>query len=426
MRILFACLAADGHFNPLTGIAVHLARTGHDVRWYTGASMAPRLQRLGIAHEPFDRATEVTGETLPELFPERASLRGPALIRFDGEKIMLSNVAAFVEDVRRINETFPFDLLFCDALFFGARLIRQVLGKPVFTLAPWSESPEDAPNLPPWFVGRKPARTAVGRTIYRGMKLGMNRTVYDPLRTIYNRTLAEYGEPPITWPILEESVRVADRAFFNGVPEMAYPRAHRDPAVVHIGACLPHREPGGAKLPVELGAYPRTVLVSQGTIDNVDPGKLMIPTIEALSGSPCLVLVATGGHGTERLRRNWARPNVVISDWIDFDAVLPHVDAFVCNGGSGSLLLSLSHGVPVVAAGTREGKNDNNAHVDYLGVGINLHTEKPSARRIRRATARVLGDPHYRDNAARLREVLRRYDPLAIIDAHLAELQVTR
>ena len=33
-RILFATVPADGHFVPLTGIAMALRTLGHDVRWY--------------------------------------------------------------------------------------------------------------------------------------------------------------------------------------------------------------------------------------------------------------------------------------------------------------------------------------------------------------------------------------------------------
>jgi UDP:flavonoid glycosyltransferase YjiC (YdhE family) len=32
-KILFANIPADGHFNPLTGIAMELKNQGHDVRW---------------------------------------------------------------------------------------------------------------------------------------------------------------------------------------------------------------------------------------------------------------------------------------------------------------------------------------------------------------------------------------------------------
>ncbi len=83
MKILFATMPFDGHFNPLTGVAMHLKAAGHDVRWYAGPSYATKLERLGIPHFPFRRAGEINQDNIGELFPERAKLRGPALIRVD-------------------------------------------------------------------------------------------------------------------------------------------------------------------------------------------------------------------------------------------------------------------------------------------------------------------------------------------------------
>ena len=34
-KILFASIPADGHFNPMTGMAMELKNQGHDIRWYT-------------------------------------------------------------------------------------------------------------------------------------------------------------------------------------------------------------------------------------------------------------------------------------------------------------------------------------------------------------------------------------------------------
>jgi len=45
-RILFANFPADGHFNPLTSLAMHLTELGFDVRWYTSKRrhrFSPRL-----------------------------------------------------------------------------------------------------------------------------------------------------------------------------------------------------------------------------------------------------------------------------------------------------------------------------------------------------------------------------------------------
>jgi UDP:flavonoid glycosyltransferase YjiC (YdhE family) len=165
------------------------------------------------------------------------------------------------------------------------------------------------------------------------------------------------------------------------------------------------------------------VLVSQGTVDNRDPDKVIAPALRALRGSGFRVLVATASARlTRELRPLYAAPDVVIEDWIDFDAALPTVDVFVCNGGNGSLLAGLRHGVPLVCAGTREGKNDNNAHIAQHGFGIDLRTERPTPRAIRAAVARVMVDPSYRRNVARVRAEIGSYSPHDIVDEHLAAL----
>src|SRR6266496_5182531 len=81
-KILFANFPADGHFNPLTGLAVHLKWLGCDVRWYTSKKYAEKLQRLGIPHLPFKTAMDVSA--IEEVFPERDSIKGKvAKLKFD-------------------------------------------------------------------------------------------------------------------------------------------------------------------------------------------------------------------------------------------------------------------------------------------------------------------------------------------------------
>src|SRR3990172_1862253 len=108
MKILFATLPFDGHFNPLTSVAMHLKAAGHDVRWYAGPSYTAKLERLGIPHFPFHLATQINQDNIGELFPERARLRGPALIRFEARHIFVDNTENFYEDVQEIDASFPF------------------------------------------------------------------------------------------------------------------------------------------------------------------------------------------------------------------------------------------------------------------------------------------------------------------------------
>jgi UDP:flavonoid glycosyltransferase YjiC (YdhE family) len=163
----------------------------------------------------------------------------------------------------------------------------------------------------------------------------------------------------------------------------------------------------------------RVILISQGTVDNRDPQKLIGPALDALVDTGALLLVGTGHQNTEELRRGYPQTNVVIEDYVDFEAVLERADDFVCNGGFGSVMLSLSKGVPIVTSGIREGKGEVNARVEYFGVGINLRSEKPTSERIRRAADRLLGEPGWKDRAMALRDEMSRYRPHQLIDQYL-------
>jgi len=114
MKLLFASMPADGHFNPLTGIAVELMGRGHDVRWYAGPTYGARLDRLGMPWFASERATEVMASNLNELFPERATLKGPKLISFDLDKFFVSQVENHYQDMAAIRCEWPFDALVCD------------------------------------------------------------------------------------------------------------------------------------------------------------------------------------------------------------------------------------------------------------------------------------------------------------------------
>ncbi|BCW69798.1 nucleotide disphospho-sugar-binding domain-containing protein [Arthrobacter sp. NicSoilB8] len=415
MKVLLASQAIPGHFNPMTGIGVRLKDEGHDVGWYTGRTLAGKLEGLGIPHYPFDRAIEHTGDNLNELYPQRAKLKGPMAIRFDGERIVASNVTNFFEDIRDVQQQFPFDVVVVDNTMFVQRLVAVVLGKPVVSFVPIGNMESD-PLVPPMFFGFAPARTPAHKILHAGARLVSDQFVTKPARNSYVRQLRGYGlHTERGKPITDEPYRWSDAIIQTGTASLDFPRRTVNPKVHYVGALLPHR-PGGtaspgtaaaltadARQPTSDGTYRRTVVVTQGTVDNRDPAKLMVPTIEALKDTDSRIIVATGGAGTEELRRRYPQPNVVVEDYIDFARVFPFTDVFVTNGGFGGVLLSLSYGVPLVTAGLNEGKNDVNARVEFAGVGVNLKTETPSAAAVRSAVDTLLSDPSWRARAQEMR-----------------------
>lgn len=415
MRILFASQAIDGHFNPMTGVAVRLKERGHDVRWYTGPVFGAKLQDLGIPLFPFKRAIEHRADNLFELYPERAKLKGPRAIGFDGEKIFASNVSNFFEDLRELHQGFPFDVVVADSTMFIQRLVAHLMGTPVVSFVALPNMESD-PLVPPLFFGFRPARNPVERGLQYLAGLLSDKVILRPAGLSYRRQHGVYGqEVPKGGKLTDEPYRCSDAIIQTGTTSLDFPRRNTNHKVHYVGALLPYRAPGRAANPEKVPqGYTKTVVVTQGTVDNVDQDKLIRPALEALKDlDDVLVLVATGGRGTSELRERYARPNIQIRDYVDFAAVFESTDVFVTNGGFGGVQLALSKGVPLVVSGINEGKSDVNARVEYAGAGINLRTDAPSPDKIRAAVRTVLTDPSWRNRAGQMRADFAGQDPAA-------------
>jgi UDP:flavonoid glycosyltransferase YjiC (YdhE family) len=416
MNILFASQAVDGHFNPMTGVAMRLKDRGHDVRWYTGPVFAAKLQSLGIPHFPFRRAIEHRADNLNELYPERAKLKGPLAIGFDGEKIFASNVSNFFEDIRDLHADFPFDVAVVDSSMFIHRLVSHLLGKPLvnFVAIPNMESD---PLVPPLFFGFKPPRNPVDRALQAAAGLLSDKVILRPASQSYRRQHEAYGQVvPGHGRLTDEPYRCSEAIIQTGPEALDFPRRRVNPKVHYVGALLPYRTPGQAVPGVEGGSdfprtYPATIVVTQGTVDNIDQNKLIIPALEAVKDLDALVIVATGGRGTEALKTRFPQPNVVVRDYVDFASVFPFTDVFVTNGGFGGVQLSLSMGVPLVVSGINEGKSDVNARVEYAGVGINLRSDSPKPAAIAKAVENILAEPGWKERARTMREQFDQADP---------------
>jgi UDP:flavonoid glycosyltransferase YjiC (YdhE family) len=220
MRILLASLPADGHFNPLTGVAAHLKARGHDVRWHAGPEYGRKLEALGMSYFPYQRATEVTGANLNDLFPERASLRGPKLISFDLEKFFVANVDNHFRDIVDLRSEFEFDVFFCDGAMYAEKLVADVIGVPVFAVGITTVMPDE--QGPPPFFGLRPARTVLGRTVHRVVRRMLASTMKAGVLS-YNNILASHGLAPIALDGFPHApLASARRVFLNGSPGLEF------------------------------------------------------------------------------------------------------------------------------------------------------------------------------------------------------------
>ncbi|MGH3820631.1 MAG: glycosyltransferase, partial [Pseudonocardiaceae bacterium] len=95
--------------------------------------------------------------------------------------------------------------------------------------------------------------------------------------------------------------------------------------------------------------------------------ELVTPTVSGLAGDDVLV-VAVGVRDPDELGLPSLRPNVRVARFIPFTLLLPFVDVYVTNGGFGGVQYALSHGVPIIVAGTTEDKPEIGHRVAYAGA----------------------------------------------------------
>ncbi|WP_128546742.1 nucleotide disphospho-sugar-binding domain-containing protein [Larkinella soli] len=422
-RILFATIPADGHFNPLTGLARHLLDLGHDVRWYTGGKYVSRAEKIGIPVFPFRKAMVVNQENFEELFPERERIRGKiARIRFDISNVFLKRAPEFVEDLTEIRREFPFDLVICDTMFAAGPIIKRLMNIPVVTIGivPLSETSRD---LPPAGMGLEPALSLFGRWKHALMRFMTTQVLFRECTELNNRILRQYGLEPTKDFVFDTFIRQPDLYLQSGVPGFEYPRSDMSPNVRFVGPLMPYSagSKGSFRDFERLNRYERVVLVTQGTVER-DPEKIIVPTLKAFQGTDTLVIATTGGSRTAELRERFPDDNFIIEDFIDFREIMPHADVYVTNAGYGGVMLGIQNRLPIVAAGIHEGKSEIAARVGYFKVGVNLRTETPSPRRIRRSVEKVLGDPVYRENVLKLRAEFARYQPLELCEKYISEV----
>lgn len=412
MKILFANFPADGHFNPLTGLAVHLQQQGHEVRWYTSKVYAEKLRQMDITHYPFKRAMDLSGDKIEEIFPERSKKTSQlSKLKFDIINAFILRAPEYYADIKDVYKTYAFDLLIADCAFTGIPFVKDLMKKPVVSIGvfPLSETSRD---LPPPGLGMMPADSFIGKIGHALLrKIAKNFIFREPNRVLY-QLLDQYKIPHNRESLFDMIIRKSDLLLQIGTPGFEYLRSDLGENVRFVGPLLPHT--GAKERPrwydERLREYKKIVLVTQGTVER-DVTKILIPTLEAFKDTDTLVVATTGGSETERLRKAYPQKNIIIEDFIPFSDVMPYVTAYVTNGGYGGTMLGIMNKLPMVVAGVHEGKNEICARVGYFGLGINLRMERPTPLQIHEAVHKINLDKNYKIRVTALANEFSRFNP---------------
>jgi len=422
-KILFGTFPADGHFNPLTGLAVYLQQQGCDVRWYTSSIFSEKLSKLNIPHFPFVQALDINGSNLNEMLPERSTINDAAArLEFDLINVFGDRATEYFEDICLIYQSFEFDMMIVDSFFSVLPFVKHKLNVPLISIGivPLAE---DSSDLAPYGMGLLPPKNDAERQEYAQLRELVKTSIFKKSIDRFSATLDDYNIPHEKSIIFDLLIRQADLYLQIGSPSFEFERSDFSENLRFVGALLPAVSKSGEKpwFDERLNQYTKVVLVTQGTVER-DMDKLIAPTLEAFKDSDVLVIATTSGNSTAELRQRFPQRNLIIEDYIIYDAVMPFVHLYITNGGYSGTLLAIKHRLPIVAAGLYEGKNEICNRVGYFNYGINLNTETPEPQQIKEAVQKVLSNPMYSRNVAQLASELYQYDSYELCVGYIKEL----
>lgn len=422
-KILFANAPADGHFNPLTGLAVYLQDQGCDVRWYSSQQYSSKINKLQIPFYPFKRALDWHGHNLEEIFPERAKIGNKIRkLNFDIVNAFILRSVEYYADISEIYRQFLFDILIADNCFSAIPFIKEKIGVPVIAIGvlPLTETSKD---LAPSGLGMTPSHTFLGRRKQDILRFLADKVLFRKANQVMRRLLHQHNIECGRNNAFDLILRKSTLLLQSGTPGFEYKRSDLSSNVRFIGPLLPFngKKQSAPWTDARLRIYKKVILVTQGTVER-DPEKIIVPVLEAFKDSEYLVVATTGGSKTKELRNRFPQFNIIIEDFIPFGDIMPHASVYVTNGGYGGVMLAIENKLPLVVGGVHEGKNEINARVGYFELGINLGTEKPTVPQVKAAVEKVLRNPVYRNNVQALAKEFSQYDPYELCATYVASV----
>ncbi|MFD7732786.1 glycosyltransferase [Kitasatospora phosalacinea] len=358
-RFLLVVPPLSGHVNPAAGIADELAARGHEVAWTGTETMLRPL--LGPGARVFG-----TGN---RMFRAMGG-HGLASLRSLWEGFVVPYAKFTLKPLDAVVREFRPDALLVDQHTPAGALVAHRYGLPWATLAPGAME-----------LGRPYRHLPQVEAWTAGLLAGLWERAQLPA--------GEFADPRCSPHLV---LSTSGRALLGDLPPM--------PQLAAVGPVLTAR-PADPAFPRErLAAGRRTVLVTMGTMSDAVGADFLHRTVAALEllGGEGVQAVVAASRGALPA----ALPDSVLV--VDRAPVLEllaegRLDAVLCHGGMNTVVESLAHGVPVLAAPIRNDQPFVAQRVAEAGAGLRVPFARVSPPVIAERLRRVLDDPSHRTAA---------------------------
>jgi UDP:flavonoid glycosyltransferase YjiC (YdhE family) len=371
-RFFLGAFGDPGHAFPMLALGARLVERGHVVGIQTWTRWREDAERAGMEFLP---APEY------QVFPTREQPLKPYVAAVRAARETAPQISAFGADA-----------CVADILTVAPALAGELCEVPVATFVP-HVLPLFEDGWPPYSIGARLPRTAVGRTLWRRLD-PLVRGGLEQGREEYNGARARLGLPPR--PEVHTGLS-RSLTMVGTLPQLEYPRREW-PAWARVVGPLMWEPPGELVAPPP-GSDP-VVMIAPST--SQDPAHRMLrAALEGLADEPVRVIATWNGREPDPPVE--VPPNAVLVPWLSYTRSMPACDVVLLHGGHGTVVRALTLGCACVVCPAAGDMNENGARVDWAGVGARLPRRWLSPSAIRLAVRRVLGD----------RAIKRRVDEIA-------------
>jgi MGT family glycosyltransferase len=399
MRILVAAWDSGGGVEAVRTVVARAIAEGHDVRVLGTEGLRTRFESTGATFRTYryapDNDTSHPETDLAKDWEAKTPLGLFARIR---DRVLFGPALAFSRDVIEELEHTPADLVAVDVLIASAVTGAEAAGvsRVVIMHGPCMLPRTGQPMIG---TGFRPAHGPLGRARDRLGTAVIERVLRTGLPPL-NEARAQLGLPPSSglFDLIEsvQSILVCTSPSYDldakGVPNN----------VRYVGPQLEDQPEVDWEPPWGTDDPRPIVLVGlSGTYMRQE--QLLERSVAALGELPVRGVVTTGT--TVDPATVSAPENVLVVESARHADLLPKCSAVITHGGHGTVLKSLTAGVPLVIAPLGRDQPDNAMRVELAGAGIRV-SRKASVRKLRTAVSRVLDDERYRSGAQAMAKTL--------------------
>jgi len=436
-KVLIAATPIYGHVMPLRAVARELIARGYDVTFLTGSEYKQRIESIGATFVFLAGDADLDEQRIEE-FHELFKRDPPPSKDEVGKRAFIdvipSQHCGIQDGLKIIQEKAPDTKIV--VVFEGAfkGVLPGILGAPGIRPAgyigvgiiPMFLSSIDLKPIPG--VGFYPDSSPEGRATNLESTKKDREERWGESQKRFEEIMEEMGATVPDMFNIDANYVCPNRFVQMCAPSIEFPRSDAPPGFRFSGGLPPGLRDPFVTFPEwwgDLSINPekkKIVFVSQGTM-STESKDLIIPTIHAFKDSIGVIVVAALGKKGSTLPAGTFMPeNARVSDWIPYDEMLQYSDVMVTNGGYGAVQHALSHGVPLIVAGTGADKPDNAMRVEWAEVGINMNTHQPTPEAVRLAVTKIFEDPKYTKNAKAVQAEMQSYDPVGVVIENIEEV----